>query len=103
MQAPLFEPLWHFLSWILHTDMPNYLFHGNWKSIRTETTSKVGHGAPTDISGVYLRNGPNADYIPSDNRYHVFDGDGMIHAVRIKDGTVQYCNRFVKTPRLLKE
>jgi carotenoid cleavage dioxygenase-like enzyme len=27
----------------------------------------------------------------------------MIHAVRIKNGTVQYCNRYVKTPRLAAE
>ena len=41
---------------------------------------------PTDISGVYLRNGPNPKYIPANGRQHWFDGDSMIHAMRIKNG-----------------
>lgn len=32
-----------------------------------------------------------------------FDGDGMLHACRIKDGKVSYCNRFVDTFRLAQE
>ena len=32
-----------------------------------------------------------------------FDGDGMVHAVRIKDGGVTYRNKFVRTQRFLKE
>ena len=32
-----------------------------------------------------------------------FDGDGMVHAVRIKDGTVTYTNKFVRTQRFMKE
>jgi hypothetical protein len=31
------------------------------------------------------------------------DGDGMVHAVRIKDGKAAYCNRFVDTARLQHE
>lgn len=41
---------------------------------------------PTDISGVYLRNGPNPKLIPSNGRQHWFDGDSMIHAIKIKNG-----------------
>jgi hypothetical protein len=29
-----------------------------------------------------------------------FDGDGMVYAVRIKDGAASYCNRWVPTSRL---
>lgn len=29
-----------------------------------------------------------------------FDGDGMMHVVRIKDGKASYCNRFVDTLQL---
>jgi len=32
-----------------------------------------------------------------------FDGDGMLHACRIKDGKVSYCNRYVATARLARE
>ena len=32
-----------------------------------------------------------------------FDGDGMVHAVRIEDGAVTYTNKFVRTQRFMKE
>jgi len=58
---------------------------------------------PTDIHGVYLRNGPNYQSPSDSNRMHFFDGDGMIHAIRIKDGRLYYCNRLTKTPRVVEE
>ncbi|WP_203363743.1 carotenoid oxygenase family protein [Bacillus sp. REN10] len=51
---------------------------------------------PTDFSGAYVRNGPNPKYEPM-GRHHWFDGDGMLHAVYIKDGKVSYRNRYVQT------
>ena len=88
IQAPLFEPITAGFDYALYTTQPNYVLKGNWGPIKDEVTSQVYHGAPTDVNGMYLRNGANHDKIPSDNRVHFFDGDGMIHAVRIKDGTV---------------
>ncbi len=35
---------------------------------------------PAGLRGAYLRNGPNAFY-PPPGRYHVFDGDGMLHGL----------------------
>ena len=64
-----------------------------------EITGKI----PTDISGVYLRNGPNPKYIPANGRQHWFDGDSMIHAMRIKNGTLQYSNKFAMTDRIKHE
>ena len=65
---------------------------------------KVSSGKiPSDIQGVYMRNGPNAQYKADNNRAHFFDGDGMIHAIRIKDGRLYYCNRLTQTPRMLAE
>lgn len=36
-------------------------------------------------------------------RVHWFDGDSMIHAFRIKDGKIFYCNRYTQTPKLILE
>lgn len=65
---------------------------------------KIISGAvPQDITGVYLRNGPNPQFLPKTNRNHLFDGDAMVHAVRIKNGSLWYCNRYIETPRFKKE
>ncbi len=32
-----------------------------------------------------------------------FDGDGMIYACRIKDGSINFSNRYVDTNRLIQE
>ncbi len=51
---------------------------------------------PADLNGVYLRNGPNRQF-PAPGRFHLFDGDGMIHAVHFENGKVRYRNRYVRT------
>ena len=50
---------------------------------------------PTDIDGVYVRNGPNPQFAPI-GRYHYFDGDGMLHAVHFDGGRATYRNRYVR-------
>lgn len=32
-----------------------------------------------------------------------FEGDGMVHATRIKDGKASFCNHFVQTHKLKEE
>lgn len=51
---------------------------------------------PDDLYGIYVRNGPNPRHAP-EGRYHWFDGDGMMHAVRFEDGKASYRNRYVCT------
>ena len=51
---------------------------------------------PADLNGVYLRNGPNRQFA-AEGRFHMFDGDGMIHAAHFENGTVRYRNRYVRT------
>lgn len=57
---------------------------------------------PAALRGVYMRNGANQAFPPI-GRYHVFDGDGMIHALYLEDGTATYRNRFVESRGLLAE
>lgn len=57
---------------------------------------------PTDFSGIYVRNGPNA-YFPPEWRYHAYDGDGMLHAVRFDAGRASYRNRWIRTSALQEE
>ena len=57
---------------------------------------------PEALSGVYLRNTENP-VLPAIGRYHPFDGDGMIHAIRFAGGRASYRNRFVRTAGLAAE
>lgn len=54
---------------------------------------------PSDMDGVFLRIGPNPWAEPT-KRHHAFDGDGMLHTLRIKNGTAFYHNAWIKTERL---
>src|SRR5438067_7400035 len=52
---------------------------------------------PPQLTGVYLRNGPNPR---PGSPYPFFAGDGMAHGVRLEAGRARwYRNRYVKTRR----
>jgi len=57
---------------------------------------------PEDLSGAYMRNGPNPLFQPLSYTYPL-DGDGMIHAVFFDNGRARYRNRFVETRELKVE
>jgi len=57
---------------------------------------------PGELEGTYFRNGPNPQFAPRGG-YHWFDGDGMIHALRLRDGKASYRNRWVRTARFQLE
>lgn len=57
---------------------------------------------PDGLAGTYVRNGPNPALAPA-GRYHLFDGDGMLHAVRIEEGRARYRNRWVASAGLAAE
>ena len=51
---------------------------------------------PPELSGDYIRNGPNPR--PGETPRHLFFGDGMLHGIRIAGGkAVAYRNRWVRT------
>merc|ERR1712194_437060 len=54
---------------------------------------------PEDLDGIYFKIGPNLAVEPR-KQHHVFDGDGMLHNIRIKGGKAHYHNAFLQTPRL---
>jgi 9-cis-epoxycarotenoid dioxygenase len=58
---------------------------------------------PPFINGVYARNGANPCFDPVAG-HHLFDGDGMVHALRIRNGAAEtYACRLTETARLRQE
>jgi len=83
----------------------NPLLQGNFAPWRMEGTAddlEVIGEIPRDLNGTFYRNGPNPAYEPP-GRYHWFDGDGMIHAISIRDGRASYRNRYVLNDGLKEE
>ncbi|MEV4440380.1 carotenoid oxygenase family protein [Streptomyces sp. NPDC049577] len=72
---------------------------GNFAPVAQELTAHelpVTGAIPPELSGWYLRNGPNPHDAASG---HWFFGDGMVHGVRLEGGrATSYRNRWVRTP-----
>lgn len=58
---------------------------------------------PTDIGGTFFRNGPGRQRIGDAKYGHWFDGDGMLCAFTFNEGKVHFRNRYVRTPKYIKE
>jgi carotenoid cleavage dioxygenase-like enzyme len=71
---------------------------GNFAPVPDELTSHdlpVTGAVPPELSGWYLRNGPNPREAASQ---HWFLGDGMVHGIRLDNGrATSYRNRWVRT------
>lgn len=90
-------------AWIEAIDNP-YL-QGHFAPVQAETeatTLEVEGELPRELNGAYFRNGPNPRYAPK-NRYHWFDGDGMVHGIWFEDGRARYRNRYVQTAAFAHE
>ncbi|MEU8124348.1 carotenoid oxygenase family protein [Spirillospora sp. NPDC049024] len=84
---------------------PNPYLLGVFAPMREELTLddlEVVGEIPRDLNGVYLRNGPNRQF-EAPGRYHMFDGDGMVHAVHFENGRARYRNRYVRTRAFQEE
>lgn len=93
-----------FASDIPPTDHPyqNGAWTPLWEEADAEELDVVEGRLPEDIDGIYLRNTQNPLY-QALQRYHPFDGDGMLHALCLRDGKASYRNRFVRTKGLMAE
>ena len=77
----------------------NPFLQGNFAPVQEEVVAKnlkiIGK-LPPDLDGMFVRNGPNPQFPPIRN-YHWFEGDGMLHGVRIREGAASYRNRYIRT------
>ena len=83
----------------------NPFLQGNFAPWRMEGDApdlEVVGELPRELRGTYFRSGPNPAFEPI-GRYHWFDGDGMVHAIRIADGRAHYRNRWVASEGLAEE
>jgi carotenoid cleavage dioxygenase-like enzyme len=83
--------------------LPFYM-RGNYAPVMNEVEAfdlEVTGAVPPELNGRFFRNGANpAEGTPS----HWFDGDGMLHGIRLSEGRVEwYRNRWVRTKLLAGE
>ncbi|XP_057512281.1 carotenoid 9,10(9',10')-cleavage dioxygenase 1-like [Actinidia eriantha] len=87
------------------SSQPHHWLSGNFAPVCETPPCKdlpvIGY-LPECLNGEFVRVGPNPKFAPVAG-YHWFDGDGMIHGLRIKDGRATYLSRYVKTSRLKQE
>jgi len=57
---------------------------------------------PAGLQGSFVRNGPNPMFQPL-GRYHMFDGDGMLHGITFDGGQASYRNRWIRSKGLRAE
>ena len=64
---------------------------------RTITDLAVTGAIPAELSGRYVRIGPNP-FKPDPRGHHWFTGDGMVHGVRLSGGKAEwYRNRYIRS------
>ncbi|KAF5752656.1 carotenoid cleavage dioxygenase 1 family protein [Tripterygium wilfordii] len=86
------------VKWMYDTSKPQHYLSGNFGPVSDETPPVAnlpvkGH-LPDCLNGEFVRVGPNPKFSPVAG-YHWFDGDGMIHGLRIKDGKATYVSRYI--------
>ena len=84
----------------------NPFLSGNLAPVDVETTAfdlRVTGKLPDELTGRYLRNGPNPIGEINPDSYHWFLGSGMVHGIRINDGKAEwYRNRWVRDRNVAK-
>jgi carotenoid cleavage dioxygenase len=82
----------------------NPYLEGNFAPVTREVTAfdlPVRGRIPSELTGTYVRNGPNPVVPPDPTTYHWFVGDGMVHGIRLEEGRAAwYRNRWVRSPEV---
>ena len=85
--------------------MSNPYLTGNFAPVTEEMTVadlEVTGSIPEELTGRYLRNGPNPVIAPDPATYHWFLGDGMVHGLRLDGGRARwYRNRWIRSTGVL--
>ncbi|CAK7350198.1 unnamed protein product [Dovyalis caffra] len=84
---------------------PRIQIAGNFSPVSEQKVRRslpVMGAIPECIDGIYVRNGANPLLDPVAG-HHFFDGDGMVHSVKIEKGSASYACRFTETERLKQE
>jgi carotenoid cleavage dioxygenase-like enzyme len=69
---------------------------------RDDLDLPITGGIPLALCGSFLRNSPDPAFPPG-SRNHIFDGDGMLHRIRLADGRASYHNRWIESLGLAAE
>jgi carotenoid cleavage dioxygenase len=77
----------------------NPVLNGDWTPVTSEVVldDLVIQGTiPDDLVGTLYRNSYNQRFAPlNPESYHVFDGDGMVYSIELREGTATYRNKWV--------
>lgn len=77
-----------------------------YKPVKTELSHvpvAVTGQVPSDLEGVYLRNGTNTQFDVTHVKIHAFVGAGMLHQIQFRNGAATYSNTYIRTPRFVAE
>ena len=59
--------------------------------------AEIRGNLPSWLTGTLIRNGPGRFECGDTSFNHWFDGQGLLHRFHIQDGSVTYCNKFVRS------
>jgi carotenoid cleavage dioxygenase len=65
----------------------------------------VAGAIPSDLRGALYRCGPSQRVLPpqGEGALHLFDGDGLVHKIDLRDGRARHASRFVRTASFVLE
>lgn len=90
------------------TQTPLNLFKQAWLPSQREDSyavTEIEGEIPKALRGTLYRNGPSQRILPKRGyeALHLFDGDGLVHALELDDGHLRYHGRFVRNESYLAE